>query len=1036
MATTSVILDIRANTQRALSEFKTFSSQLDNKFLVSGLKLDVVRNALSQINREFQKSMGEQGLASAQSLKAAENQASILTNIYAGFSKTASSRIVEDFSSALNQVAVRTGSTVTDIQKTLAISPYLSRNFSQGIRQEILSDVQNLQTAARRAGLGGNTAQILNQFLTGQTGGIQLQESEDTLSKMLGAELTRVGGGVGTETMSLDERTRILRAALANIDIEGFAKETGGFRAVLEQFSASLFNPKAGLLGAMREFVIKTGEAPTTIFKETTKLFESIFGPEGFIKTLGRELAKAFGITDETAVLRFLGRGIRFITNLINGLKSLIDDIIANPIVQRIIEIVKSAFAGITDFVQKLNEIAQNPPQFPDISKESIQTFIREIGENVRGFLKKVGAFIRGEDISDEAESGASIIGTIVDEAGKTMLTFFKEVGDALLAKAGTVAIELAKVLPGTIASLFAKALSGEGGLIGQILAAIATGGGLLGLSRGIGTARQAFAGSGGLGGAFNRAIGSPFGPWDKLENRLERRRQARLGGGGGGAGSNIPPGLDDLISSVRNQPDRYSLDPMFENIRKTNEIDKFNREFAQSQQQFRDREFFQRQFVKGQYGTSLGGFQMEGPMQIGKYGSQYRTPIGPLPHGSAEPWTMADGRYQPYMGDINEEAMLESRRQEIARRQALGDRNPFTRFGRRFMSTSGDIAFPGWMDRGSDNIAARFNRRYGSGGTRAVMGRGIGRFGARIGGGFRGIGSYYRGGGGTGVTGLLGAGIGLGGTMLGESIGGETGENISALSQIGGGALSGASMGAMIGSVIPGIGTAVGATIGAIIGGAAPLMDKGVRDAVGRFIGDIGKSLSDGAKGLANSISGGISFLQNGWNSAVKTVQDWVMSLLPQKIQETIGYFTEELPKKIKDFAIGLGTSMLDAVKNFNLGKAVLDTWENIKNSFTGREVGGPVTKGVPYIVGERGPELFTPGQAGSIMTNRELNGLMSRPASSGSSNVVFNVTINATGLAGNDIAAAIQPAVIKILDDGMKQASSNIVTRGATVI
>jgi phenylalanyl-tRNA synthetase beta chain len=33
-------------------------------------------------------------------------------------------------------------------------------------------------------------------------------------------------------------------------------------------------------------------------------------------------------------------------------------------------------------------------------------------------------------------------------------------------------------------------------------------------------------------------------------------------------------------------------------------------------------------------------------------------------------------------------------------------------------------------------------------------------------------------------------------------------------------------------------------------------------------------------------------------------------------------------------------------------------------------------------------------------------------------------------------DIAAAIQPAVIQILDNGMKQASSNIVTRGTTVI
>lgn len=242
--------------------------------------------------------------------------------------------------------------------------------------------------------------------------------------------------------------------------------------------------------------------------------------------------------------------------------------------------------------------------------------------------------------------------------------------------------------------------------------------------------------------------------------------------------------------------------------------------------------------------------------------------------------------------------------------------------------------------------------------------------------------------------------------------------------------------MGAMIGSVIPGVGTAVGATIGAIIGGAAPLMDKGVRDAVGRFIGDIGKSLSDGAKGISNAISSGIKSLQGGWESVTKTTQGWVMNLLPQKIQETIGYFTEELPKKIKGLAVGLGISMLDSVKNFNLGQAVLDTWETIKKNFTPRRVGGIVERGVPYRVGESGEELFIPSQSGSIINNATLNGLASRSASGGSSNVTFNVTINATGLAGNDIAAAIQPAVIKILDDGMKQASSNMVTRGATVI
>jgi hypothetical protein len=472
----------------------------------------------------------------------------------------------------------------------------------------------------------------------------------------------------------------------------------------------------------------------------------------------------------------------------------------------------------------------------------------------------------------------------------------------------------------------------------------------------------------------------------------------------------------------------------MFQNIRETNELNRFNREFAQSQQQFRDREFFQRRMAGDRFGS-------EGPLRKGmsQFGSsQYLTQIGPLPMESAEPWTMANGRYQPYMGQVNEEAMLQSRRQEITRRQVLGQRNPFASFIRDTIDTAGSEAVPGYIDRGRQSAAARFNRRYGFGGTRAVMGRGIGRFGARIGGAARGIGSYYRGGGGTGITGLAGAGIALGGTMLGESMGGETGENITALSQIGGGVLSGASTGAMIGSIIPGIGTAAGAVIGGVIGGIVPFMDKGVRDAVGRFIGDVGKTLSEGARGIANAISGGIKSIQGGWDSVVKTAQDSIMNLLPKKLTETLKFFTEDIPKKLKEFGTGLGTSMLDSVKNFNLGKAVLDTWENIKSSFQGREVGGPVIRGTSYIVGERGPEIFTPGQNGNILTNRELNSLASRASSgsSGGSNASFNITINATGLAGNDIAAAIQPAVMQVLDTAWSRSNSNIVTRGATII
>ena len=42
----------------------------------------------------------------------------------------------------------------------------------------------------------------------------------------------------------------------------------------------------------------------------------------------------------------------------------------------------------------------------------------------------------------------------------------------------------------------------------------------------------------------------------------------------------------------------------------------------------------------------------------------------------------------------------------------------------------------------------------------------------------------------------------------------------------------------------------------------------------------------------------------------------------------------------------------------------------------YQAREMGGPVDAGNPYIVGERGPELFTPGASGMITANNKLGG------------------------------------------------------------
>jgi hypothetical protein len=57
------------------------------------------------------------------------------------------------------------------------------------------------------------------------------------------------------------------------------------------------------------------------------------------------------------------------------------------------------------------------------------------------------------------------------------------------------------------------------------------------------------------------------------------------------------------------------------------------------------------------------------------------------------------------------------------------------------------------------------------------------------------------------------------------------------------------------------------------------------------------------------------------------------------------------------------------------------------------GKAFGGPVMGGQSYIVGERGPELFTPYQSGSITPNNQLN--------------MGGITINVSG-AGNPTATA----------------------------
>ena len=79
-------------------------------------------------------------------------------------------------------------------------------------------------------------------------------------------------------------------------------------------------------------------------------------------------------------------------------------------------------------------------------------------------------------------------------------------------------------------------------------------------------------------------------------------------------------------------------------------------------------------------------------------------------------------------------------------------------------------------------------------------------------------------------------------------------------------------------------------------------------------------------------------------------------------------------------------------------------------------RAAGGPVTGGTPYIVGEKGPELFMPGRSGTVIPNSSLGG--------GSTSVIVNVDASGSNVQGDQaqsrqlglaVSTAVQAELIK---------------------
>ena len=143
---------------------------------------------------------------------------------------------------------------------------------------------------------------------------------------------------------------------------------------------------------------------------------------------------------------------------------------------------------------------------------------------------------------------------------------------------------------------------------------------------------------------------------------------------------------------------------------------------------------------------------------------------------------------------------------------------------------------------------------------------------------------------------------------------------------------------------------------------------------------------------GMFGSAFGGFSFggSASAYSNAFKTSFDTSLLGFRDAVSATPILTPEQ---QVSRFTFGkAGLSNSSDLPSLDLSKP--DNYNQIRFGF-GKAMGGPVTGGTSYIVGERGPELFSPGVSGMITPNHALGG---------STNVIVNVDASGSSVEGDE--------------------------------
>ncbi|HWT11986.1 MAG TPA: tail tape measure protein [Allosphingosinicella sp.] len=111
-----------------------------------------------------------------------------------------------------------------------------------------------------------------------------------------------------------------------------------------------------------------------------------------------------------------------------------------------------------------------------------------------------------------------------------------------------------------------------------------------------------------------------------------------------------------------------------------------------------------------------------------------------------------------------------------------------------------------------------------------------------------------------------------------------------------------------------------------------------------------------------------------------------------------------------------GIGSMLGGGKSGGGLGATLAGLFATALGGAPGKAIGGPVAPGRPYLVGERGPELFVPTASGRIETMR----------GGGAREIRLSITVNAPAgtepqalkASGRQVARAVRQALMRVED------------------